>query len=428
VPISTQWDKKGYFYPTQISQFALSHWSKMVHSGPPEVLVLDDGGKTSVGEWTGDVTRVLADQNCAHFDSSSSISLALDSKTLTWLSFSLKVQDEGADVSVTIRVKPDLNYILKYSPVEEHVAKEGNVITFGYGQNRPENVWLHFSRDLLADLEKGLQGNKKAINLLRKSKPLISHLKLEGVGCVANVSMASERHFSAFLAAADWLVRNAEPESGGWPVGVAFNVNRNKYGKAEELGPGWHSAMSQGHAISVLSRAYGATMDRRYMDVALSALAIYTVPSEEGGFVAKFMDKLVWYEEYPTKPATFVLNGFMYSLLGLADLVDCLKAHQLQDIYMEEYKLASELLRQGLESLRKMLPLYDTGQGSFYDLRHFTMTSSQPKPARWDYHAAHVNLLYALSCLYEDEMERDALLVAAERWRAYMVGQRAKHN
>lgn len=28
VPISTQWEKRGYFYPTQIAQFGLSHYSK----------------------------------------------------------------------------------------------------------------------------------------------------------------------------------------------------------------------------------------------------------------------------------------------------------------------------------------------------------------------------------------------------------------
>ncbi len=39
--------------------------------------------------------------------------------------------------------------------------------------------------------------------------------------------------------------------------------------------------------------------------------------------------RLVWYEEYPTSPPTFVLNGFMYSLLGLFDLKDALEVHEL---------------------------------------------------------------------------------------------------
>lgn len=44
-----------------------------------------------------------------------------------------------------------------------------------------------------------------------------------------------------------------------------------------------------------------------------------TVPvsqSQEGGVAAEFLGSLPWYEEYPTTPATFILNGFIYSLLG----------------------------------------------------------------------------------------------------------------
>lgn len=30
VPLTTQWDTKGYYYPTQVCQYALAHWSKYV--------------------------------------------------------------------------------------------------------------------------------------------------------------------------------------------------------------------------------------------------------------------------------------------------------------------------------------------------------------------------------------------------------------
>ncbi len=32
--------------------------------------------------------------------------------------------------------------------------------------------------------------------------------------------------------------------------------------------------------------------------------------------MAEFLGSLPWYEEYPTSPPTFILNGFIYSLLG----------------------------------------------------------------------------------------------------------------
>ena len=40
------------------------------------------------------------------------------------------------------------------------------------------------------------------------------------------------------------------------------------------------------------------------------------LPLQAGGVVAEFLSSLPWYEEYPTSPPTFILNGFIYSLLG----------------------------------------------------------------------------------------------------------------
>ena len=78
------------------------------------------------------------------------------------------------------------------------------------------------------------------------------------------------------------------------------------------------------------------------------------------------MKILFWrYEEYPTSPASFVLNGFIYSLLGLYDLNAIVPASLSHD--------AVHLYDQGMISLKKMLPLFDTGQGTIYDLRHFTL-------------------------------------------------------
>lgn len=77
------------------------------------------------------------------------------------------------------------------------------------------------------------------------------------------------------------------------------------------------------------------------------------------------------YEEYPTSPASFVLNGFIYSLLGLYDLNATVPASLSRD--------AGHLYEQGMISLKKMLLLFDTGSGTIYDLRHFTLGMSGPK-------------------------------------------------
>ncbi|XP_037090364.1 D-glucuronyl C5-epimerase B-like [Pollicipes pollicipes] len=172
--------------------------------------------------------------------------------------------------------------------------------------------------------------------------------------------------------------------------------------------------MAQGQAMSLLTRAYRVTGDRRYLDAARRAAGPFSVDSRDGGVRTLFQDKYVWYEEYPTVPSSLVLNGFIYSLMGLYDLWRT----------EGEGGEAGRLYAAGLTSLRALLPLFDTGSGTLYDLRHVT-GGGPPNLARWDYHVTHVNQLLVLAT-----MEREHTLFAelADRWTAYMRGHRAAHN
>lgn len=81
------------------------------------------------------------------------------------------------------------------------------------------------------------------------------------------------------------------------------------------------SAMGQGQAISLLSRAfYHSGGNIQYLNTAWAALKPFKVYSENGGVLSEFMNKHPWFDEYPTIPPIFILNGFMYSLIGLYDL------------------------------------------------------------------------------------------------------------
>lgn len=40
VPLSTQWEPQGYYYPTQIAQFGLSHYSKNLTDPEPRRKVI----------------------------------------------------------------------------------------------------------------------------------------------------------------------------------------------------------------------------------------------------------------------------------------------------------------------------------------------------------------------------------------------------
>lgn len=45
VPVSIQWEPRGFFYPTQIAQFGLAHYSKNITEGSPHKRIIYDGEK-----------------------------------------------------------------------------------------------------------------------------------------------------------------------------------------------------------------------------------------------------------------------------------------------------------------------------------------------------------------------------------------------
>ena len=83
---------------------------------------------------------------------------------------------------------------------------------------------------------------------------------------------------------------------------------------------------------------------------------------------------------------------------------------------------------QGLESLAALLPLFDGGSRSYYDLRHVTLSNLPPNIARWDYHALHIYQLHWLSSLTRHEDYARLFKRMAIRWTAYAKGEMAKHN
>ncbi|MEQ2167840.1 hypothetical protein GOODEAATRI_008141, partial [Goodea atripinnis] len=238
----------------------------------------------------------------------------------------------------------------------------------------------------------------------------VVRLVLFGRGFVDNVTISTTAHMAAFFAASDWLARHQD-ERGGWPIMVTRKLGEG----FRPLEPGWYSAMAQGQAMSTLVRAYLLTKNQAYLNAALKAVGPYKVPSAQHGVKAVFMNKYDWYEEYPTSPSSFVLNGFIYSLLGLYDV-----AETAGEILGRE---AGQLFSRGMESLKAMLPLFDTGSGSIYDLRHY-MLGTAPNLARWDYHTTHINQLQLLASIDNAPIFRDVV----KRWKSYLKGIRAKHN
>ncbi|XP_006032503.1 D-glucuronyl C5-epimerase isoform X2 [Alligator sinensis] len=411
VPLSTQWGPQGYFYPIQIAQYGLSHYSKNLTEKPPHIEVYEtaeDKDKSSrPTDWTvpkGCSVATVFDKsrftNVKQFvapENTEGASLQLGNTRDFIISFDLKFLTNGSISVVLETTEKNQLFTVHYVSNMQLIAFKDRDIYYGIG---PRTSWSTVTRDLVTDLRKGVGlSNTKAVKQTKIMPKKVVRLIAKGKGLIDNITIVTTAHMAAFFAASDWLVRNQD-ERGGWPIMVMRKLGEG----FRSLDPGWYSAMAQGQAISTLVRAYLLTKDHTFLNSALRATAPYKLLSEQHGVKAVFMKKHDWYEEYPTSPSSFVLNGFMYSLIGLYDLKET---------------AGGELG----EKAKAMLPLYDTGSGTIYDLRHF-MLGTAPNLARWDYHTTHINQLQLLSTIDEAPIFKEFV----KRWKSYLKGGRAKHN
>ncbi|XP_063233030.1 D-glucuronyl C5-epimerase B [Bacillus rossius redtenbacheri] len=420
VPVSTQWESQGYFYPTQIAQFGLSHYSKNLTEPEPRRKLFEDGDRELAtweipsGATFARVPDPAGGSLVVRYTSPDSLSSGVLVKLDHVLDFvlSLNLQLSGNSSFTVIlhgREKREV-FQLHYLCSDLLISAQDQHIYHGIGHY---TGWRKLTRDLIVDLQKGLAYQNNPKRKLSRSKFKVAAVVFRGAGSLDNLTLSSSEHLDQFYDAARWFVRHQDPGTGGW----ANPVRRRVAPGMADLEPGWYSAMGQGHAISVLARAYfHSGGERRYLEAALAGLKPFQVPSSRGGVLASFLDRFPWYEEYPTAPASFVLNGFVYSLLGLLDLSSVAPPGKGR----EE---AAALFDRGVASLKRLLPLFDTGSGTTYDLRHLALGTA-PNLARWDYHATHVNQLLLLATVDADPL----IAATAERWIGYMSGKRAAHN
>ncbi|CAH0555986.1 unnamed protein product [Brassicogethes aeneus] len=421
VPVSTQWESSGYYYPTQIAQFGLSHYSKNLTEPEPRKKVIEDAEK-EYAKWfvptTASVQRLFDKELSSRilkFRTSDNyregVKLKMDHVLDFVISLNLILSDNSS-LSVTLQNRETKDiYNLHYITSSLLITLQDNNVYYGIGSS---DEWKKMTRDLIIDLQKGLSylDKDKSKHKIPRSKLKIVQIVLQGSGALDNLTLSSSEHIQQFYDAAEWFVRNQDGKTGGWEI----PVKRKLAAGFRDLQPGWYSSMGQGHAISLLARAYHHSGgDTRYLNAALNGLKPFRVPSSKGGVLATFLNKYHWYEEYPTKPASFVLNGFIYALLGLYDLKVIAPPGEADE--------AEFLFNDGMDSLRNMLPLFDMGSVTSYDLRHFTIHTA-PNLARWDYHATHVNQLLLLHTIDSDPL----FAQTAERWIGYMSGKRSAHN
>jgi heparosan-N-sulfate-glucuronate 5-epimerase len=75
VPVSTQWEANGYYYPVQVAQYGLSHYSKNLTEPPPKRRLLEDGDTVNAkwqvpkGAYVKRVFDEAVQSNVAEFNS-----------------------------------------------------------------------------------------------------------------------------------------------------------------------------------------------------------------------------------------------------------------------------------------------------------------------------------------------------------------------
>ncbi len=189
----------------------------------------------------------------------------------------------------------------------------------------------------------------------------------------------SESDKNRFLKFADWFNNNAEVNE---KLGARWmtDVSLPQYKRS---GP-WQSAFSQSRGISILLRGFQLTGNNDFAEMAEKALISFTTPVEDGG-VTSFTKWGPFYEEYTSSEPTMVLNGKIFALCGL---------HEFIRVFPNN-TLAKKLFYDGLETLKKVLPKYDIGFWSRYNL---CKAEWHPKvdPATISYQRLHVNQLNML--------------------------------
>jgi len=171
------------------------------------------------------------------------------------------------------------------------------------------------------------------------------------------------------------------------------------------------SGMVQGVVISALIRLLEGRPSNRIRRVLDRAFDRMAAPFGRGGTVAPLPEG-PFLEEYPTAPASHVLNGCLYGLFGLYDLGDVL-AHSR----------AMALARSVEDTLRRAIPRFDTRLGWS---RYALDLAGEAPLASLHYHRTHIlglRLVYLRNGSVElmdqaDQWER----VMASRWIRPLAG------
>tara|TARA_B110001452_G_C15199107_1_gene416194 strand:- start:445 stop:1362 length:918 start_codon:yes stop_codon:yes gene_type:complete len=147
----------------------------------------------------------------------------------------------------------------------------------------------------------------------------------------------------------DWLNSNKEEFKDSY-------VWKNPRNKHYNLESGWVSGMCQGQALSLYLRVYQLIGNKECLEIANKIYNSFKHDYEDGGFKRIDENDNIWFEEYPTKNPSFVLNGFCYSIFGVLDFYRVTKKNEL-----------AQLWSSCISTIENNLSKYDVWYWSLYD-------------------------------------------------------------
>lgn len=194
------------------------------------------------------------------------------------------------------------------------------------------------------------------------------------------IETKDSKYINIFWGVVDWTINNQD-NNGLW----------NTFGWQTPAIP--YSAMAQSEGASILCRAYILKKEEQYLLSAQKAVFQMIKPIEGGG-CSKVNNEYITFEEHAG--INTVLNGMIFSIWGLYEVT----------LLSNEPELV-EALDNSIQTLEELLPRYDRGYWSNYDLDR--------RIASPFYHNLHIEQLKVMYVLFEREVFKETY----ERWEKY---------
>jgi hypothetical protein len=172
-------------------------------------------------------------------------------------------------------------------------------------------------------------------------------------------------------AAIDWLCANHSTAVDG---GAVWQYRFDLVFYDTYIPAPWASAFGQAYVMLALLFWYRHSHDPLFLDLAVRAAVVLRTDISRGGVRFSTGEKESFFEEVPSPSPTHILNAHLLALIAL---------YELREEIAEQW--LSDLINEGMNAARRLLPSCDTGRWSLYHLPAWESFSIRLAPCSEDY-------------------------------------------